>query len=91
MRLQLPQGDWHARLHLDAAQQLLSKPGPATAPPRTAAQVAKVPSLQQYQLYLVDWGYNTEPERQRAAAHGRIAVIDATEFSRIAGVAPARV
>ncbi len=58
-----------------------------TLPP----QVAQVPSLQQYQLYLVDWGYNTEPERQRAAAHGRIAVIGANEFGRLAGVAPARV
>ncbi|PRW56992.1 hypothetical protein C2E21_4196 [Chlorella sorokiniana] len=57
----------------------------------TLEKVAQVPSLQQYQLYLVDWGYNTEPERQRAAAHGRIAVIDADEFGRLAGVAPARV
>lgn len=59
--------------------------------PTPLPQVARVPSLQQYQLFLVDWGYNTEPERQRAAAHGRIEVIGADEFCRLAGVSSARV
>ena len=53
-------------------------------------QVAKLDSLRRYQLFLVDWGYNTEEERRQAAANGRIEVIGIDRFLQLAGVpAPA--
>jgi len=63
----------------------------ALACPRPAAwQVSKHDSLQRYQLYLVDWGYNTPAERAAAAAHPRVEVVDIARFSQLAGVpAPA--
>ena len=62
---------------------------PAMAPGRPSSwpQVAKLPSLEQYHLYLVDWGYNTQQERRRAAANERIAVVDIQQFMRLAGAA----
>ncbi|EFN54892.1 hypothetical protein CHLNCDRAFT_24112 [Chlorella variabilis] len=53
----------------------------------TLEKVAKLPSLEQYHLYLVDWGYNTQQERRRAAANERIAVVDIQQFMRLAGAA----
>ena len=50
-------------------------------------QVEKLPELAQWQLYLVDWGYNTPAERRQAAASERIRVVDIGEFERLAGVA----
>ncbi|KAI3437958.1 hypothetical protein D9Q98_000402 [Chlorella vulgaris] len=50
----------------------------------TLEKVAKMSSLEQYQLFLVDWGYNTEPERQRAQACDRIQVVDIEQFSQLA-------
>jgi hypothetical protein len=47
-------------------------------------QVAKVPSLERYRLYLVDWGYNTEAERSRAAASPRIEIIGIKHFQELA-------
>lgn len=46
-------------------------------------QVAKDPSLGSWQLFLVDWGYNTTPERERAAANPRIKVIDRKQFAEL--------
>ena len=46
-------------------------------------QVAKVEDLSSWKLYLVDWGYNTVPERMRAAANPRITVIDKAEFAQL--------
>lgn len=40
-------------------------------------------SLAAWQLYLVDWGYNTPDERARAAAHPRITVIDVKQFQML--------
>ncbi|KAK9839422.1 hypothetical protein WJX81_001239 [Elliptochloris bilobata] len=42
----------------------------------TLEKVAKVPELDAWKLYLVDWGYNTVMERARAAADPRVEVVD---------------
>ena len=36
--------------------------------------------LDEYRLYLVDWGYNTESEKQYARDSERIELINATRF-----------
>ena len=46
----------------------------------SVAQVSKVVELENWQLYLVDWGYNTEEERQRAAADPRITLLSKDKF-----------
>lgn len=47
--------------------------------------MATLPSLAGWNLYLVDWGYNTPAERTRAAANERIEVVDAARFAQLAG------
>jgi phosphoglycolate phosphatase-like HAD superfamily hydrolase len=49
----------------------------------TLEAVALDPALSDWQLYLVDWGYNTPAERARAAGRGdgRIRVIGMDEFA----------
>ena len=47
--------------------------------------MAKLESLAQYRLYLVDWGYNTAEERRRASANKRIEVVDIKRFAELAG------
>ena len=47
----------------------------------TLEKVCKVgAALERWELYLVDWGYNTEAERARAAANPRITVVNVDEF-----------
>lgn len=46
-------------------------------------QVAKEPKTANWQLYLVDWGYNTPPERAAAAAHPKITVVDIDGFKQV--------
>jgi hypothetical protein len=46
--------------------------------------VAKQPSLADWQLVLVDWGYNTEAERRRAATNERIEVVGIDRFVNLA-------
>ena len=46
----------------------------------------KEPRLDGWSLYLVDWGYNTAPERQRAAETGRISVTDAAALCKELGL-----
>jgi hypothetical protein len=46
-------------------------------------QVAKEPNTSNWQLYLVDWGYNTQPERDAAAAHPKITVVDIEGFKQL--------
>ena len=43
-------------------------------------QVSKVAELDKWQLYLVDWGYNTETERKRAEADPRITLLTKEAF-----------
>ena len=45
-----------------------------------ALQVSKVAELGKWHLYLVDWGYNTEAERQRASADPRITLLSKEDF-----------
>ena len=47
------------------------------------AQVCKDQSLADWQLYLVDWGYNTEAERQHASENKRISVITHSQFAQL--------
>ncbi|PSC71072.1 hypothetical protein C2E20_5531 [Micractinium conductrix] len=54
----------------------------------TLEKVAKLDSLRPYNLYLVDWGYNTAEERARAAANQRIEVVGADRFAQLAGLRP---
>ncbi|KAG2501909.1 hypothetical protein HYH03_000407 [Edaphochlamys debaryana] len=49
----------------------------------TLEKVAKDPSLSNWQLYLVDWGYNTPAERARAEAHPAITIVDAQGFAKL--------
>ena len=58
------------------------------APTECPLQVAKLDSLRPYNLYLVDWGYNTAEERARAAANQRIEVVGADRFAQLAGLRP---
>lgn len=71
---------WEGRRTIAQASQLGSRP-PSCHP----VQVAKLESVAQYHLYLVDWGYNTAEERQRAAANDRIEVVDIKRFAELAG------
>jgi hypothetical protein len=48
-------------------------------------QVAKDSKLESWELFLVDWGYNTVEERKRASGNPRIKVIDAKGFSELLG------
>ena len=43
-------------------------------------QVCKVDALSGWHLYLVDWGYNTAEERERAARNPRISVMSLKEL-----------
>lgn len=47
------------------------------------SQVTKTPGAECWQLYLVDWGYNTPAERQAAAANPRVTVIDRPGFREL--------
>ncbi len=46
-------------------------------------QVSKLPELQKWQLYLVDWGYNTSEERTRADADPRITLLSKAAFLQL--------
>lgn len=46
----------------------------------TLDKVEKISELDAWNLYLVDWGYNTEPERTSATADPRLSVIDVAAF-----------
>eukprot|EP00955_Chlamydomonas_euryale_P071756 361190-Chlamydomonas_euryale.AAC.2 len=48
-------------------------------------QVCKEDAMAGWDLYLVDWGYNTAEERQRAAANPRITVIGVSDFAALLG------
>lgn len=48
-------------------------------------QVAKMDALKHWNLYLVDWGYNTAAERARAKANPRIDVVSISDFEALAG------
>ena len=50
-----------------------------------------MPALDAWELYLVDWGYNTPEERAAAAAHPRITVLDVAAFRRLLRVGGWRV
>ncbi len=41
------------------------------------------PALSDWRLFLVDWGYNTQPERARAAANPAITIIDKRQFAEL--------
>ncbi len=43
----------------------------------------RLTSLERVQLYLVDWGYNTAPERDDARAAADIELLDRTGFERL--------
>lgn len=49
----------------------------------TLEKVAKVPELADWELFLVDWGYNTPLERQTAAANPRITVVGVEQFAAL--------
>ncbi|KAJ1255663.1 hypothetical protein BS78_02G084900 [Paspalum vaginatum] len=48
----------------------------------TLKNVIKEPALDNWNLYLVTWGYNTQKEREEAAATARIQLIDLPDFSK---------
>lgn len=43
----------------------------------------QVPELSHWKLYLVNWGYNTEEERERAERNPRIEVIGIDKFAEL--------
>lgn len=55
-------------------------PLPPSLPVFTLPHVRRDPSLSDWKLFLVDWGYNTPAERARAAAHPAITVVDKQQF-----------
>ncbi|XP_044493485.1 uncharacterized protein LOC123216896 isoform X2 [Mangifera indica] len=48
----------------------------------TLKNVIKEPELDAWNLYLGNWGYNTEKEREEAASIPRIQVLELSDFSR---------
>lgn len=52
-------------------------------------QVCKVPELEGWQLYLVDWGYNTAEERRRAEENPRITLLSLDTLPQATGTAAA--
>ncbi|KAL1322289.1 hypothetical protein AAHE18_14G185200 [Arachis hypogaea] len=48
----------------------------------TLKNVIKEPELDQWNLYLGNWGYNTQKEREEAAAIPRIQVLELSDFRR---------
>ncbi|KAK7394755.1 hypothetical protein VNO78_15292 [Psophocarpus tetragonolobus] len=48
----------------------------------TLKNVIKEPELDQWNLYLGNWGYNTKKEREEAAAIPRILVLELSDFSK---------
>nr|KYP64217.1 hypothetical protein KK1_018808 [Cajanus cajan] len=48
----------------------------------TLKNVIKEPELNQWNLYLGNWGYNTQKEREEAAAIPRIHVLELSDFSK---------
>lgn len=53
----------------------------------TLEKVCKIADLESWQLYLVDWGYNTEAERQRAEANPRINLLSLDTLAAATGTA----
>ncbi|XP_004492759.1 uncharacterized protein [Cicer arietinum] len=47
----------------------------------TLKNVIKEPELDNWNLYLVDWGFNTQKEREEAAANPRIQLLELSDFS----------
>lgn len=45
-------------------------------------QVCQVKELDHWSLYLVDWGYNTKEERDRAADNPRVHVVNHQQLSK---------
>ncbi|KAI3741317.1 hypothetical protein L1987_58989 [Smallanthus sonchifolius] len=48
----------------------------------TLKNVIKEPELDGWNLYLVDWGYNTEKEREEAANYSRIHLLQLSDFTK---------
>ncbi|XP_057435666.1 uncharacterized protein LOC130728269 isoform X2 [Lotus japonicus] len=48
----------------------------------TLKNVIKEPELDQWNLYLGNWGYNTRKEKEEAAAISRIQVLELSDFSK---------
>ncbi|XP_028769272.1 uncharacterized protein LOC114747544 [Neltuma alba] len=48
----------------------------------TLKNVIKEPELDGWNLYLVDWGYNTQKEREEAATIPRIRLLEISDFSK---------
>lgn len=53
-------------------------------------QVQKLDNLTAWQLYLVDWGYNTVAERQEAKDSPRIELIGMERFRELVAAAAAQ-
>lgn len=49
----------------------------------TLQKVEKDEGVDEYRLYLVDWGYNTESEKQYARDSERIELINSARFSEL--------
>lgn len=49
----------------------------------TLQKVEKDGALDGYNLYLVDWGYNTEPEKQYARDSSRVELINMERFGEL--------
>ncbi|KAI3800538.1 hypothetical protein L1987_28629 [Smallanthus sonchifolius] len=48
----------------------------------TLKNVIKEPELDGWNLYLVDWGYNTQKEREEAATYSRIHLLQLSDFTK---------
>ena len=49
----------------------------------TLQKVIKVPELDDLNLYLVDWGYNTKAEKDEAQQSDRMELIDVSRFQEL--------
>lgn len=89
----MPAAGPHAAMQAQVLPATLGSPvlkAPLLPPAPLRVQVAAMQELDHWRLYLVDWGYNTAPERAVAEANQRIEVVDIARFSQLAGLpAPA--
>ena len=65
------------------ASRLSTLSSPPSERPVALSQVSKVPELDKWHLYLVDWGYNTPEERTRADADPRITLLSKAAFLQL--------
>ena len=76
----------HARAHTHTHTHTHTHKNPPHTHTHSHSQVAKAPETAgKWELFLVDWGYNTPPERKQAADSADMRLIDLRQFTDLMG------